>query len=53
MPKIWTGKRPPGTQRTWGSATVTRTGDFKLASVKCLRLKNMEATCVLAATGHG
>ncbi len=32
-----------------GSATVTVTGDFKLASVKCLRLKNMEATIVLAA----
>jgi hypothetical protein len=32
-----------------GSATVTVTGDFKLASVKCLPLKNMEATIVLAA----
>ena len=32
-----------------GSATVTVTGDFKLVSVKCLPLKNMEATIVLAA----
>ena len=36
-----------------GSATVTVTGDFKLASVKCLPLKNMEATIVLAANSHG
>ena len=28
-------------------------GDFKLASVKCLRLKNMEGTIVLAANSHG
>ena len=36
-----------------GSATVTVTGDFKLVSVKCLPLKNMEATIVLAANSHG
>ena len=34
----------PSQTSSWASATRAVTGDFKLASVKCLRLKIMEAT---------